>query len=208
LGGCHQRGFVCAVSRVLSRTRLGPHGIAMELPDSGMVARAESDLRRGLSTVNKPPLPLRSLVDGLGSRKQTSMAHGKPCRRSPNSGCMPQAPGGSRNGKGWQTNLHPSTAWKAREMRQQNKRAASEGQRAKVLVGTRLLPRQRRIDSPITARALHCCAPHCPSTAQFIGQFIFCQCCDAPSGLDRCSARRQRFGLFWFISQFRFAARE
>jgi hypothetical protein len=159
-------------------------------------------------STNLPSPPLRSLVDGLGSRKQTSMAHGKPCRRSPNSGCMPQAPGGSRNGKGWQTNLHPSTAWKAREMRQQNKRAASEGQRAKVLVGTRLLPRQRRIDSPITARALHCCAPHCPSTAQFIGQFIFCQCCDAPSGLDRCSARRQRFGLFWFISQFRFAARE
>jgi hypothetical protein len=117
----------------------------------------------------------------------------------------PVAAEAGRDGKQTST---PSTAWKAREMRQQNKRAASEGQRAKDLVGTRLLPRQRRIDSPITARALHCCAPHCPSTAQFIGQFIFCQCCDAPSGLGRCSARRQRFGLFWFISQFRFAARE
>lgn len=55
-----------------------------------------------------------------------------------------------------------------------------------------MLPRQGCSDSPITVRALHCCAPHRPSAAQLAVLALVLSFSvssdDSPLGLGRCSA--------------------
>jgi hypothetical protein len=140
----------------------------------------------GLSTK-----PLRSLA-GLGSRKETDI-HGTwqampVVTEQRLHASSPGGTWGSRSGKGWHDGKQTSAAWKAREIEAAEQANSERGAASQGLGGPGLLPRQRCIDSPITARTLHYCAPHCPSAAPLIGPFILCRCCHSSSGLDRCSA--------------------
>lgn len=187
MGGCHQRGFVCAVCLESCR----------ELDSGHLHGTAIWNCRtRGCQQSPSVPLP------GSAARKETADIHGT-WQAMPvvtEQRLHASSPGGTWAAEAGRDGKQTSTAWKAREMRQQNKRTASEGQASRAAAPPALHSFSNHgsgialLRPTLSERSAADWSVHSRSALRFL------------FGFGSMLGRRQRFGLFWLISQFRFAA--